>query len=76
MKRNNIDIKADILSRALGGATKTNIVYGCNLNFNIVKRYLKELIERGLLISESPLFHTTDRGEKFLKKYSSMMEFA
>ncbi|NQT09462.1 transcriptional regulator, partial [Candidatus Bathyarchaeota archaeon] len=40
MKRNNLDICADILRVSRGGAKKTHLVYKANLNFNIVKKYI------------------------------------
>ncbi|GAI07498.1 unnamed protein product [marine sediment metagenome] len=47
-RRNNLDISADILRTAHSGARKTRIVYQANLNFDIVKKYLKALLDRGL----------------------------
>jgi predicted transcriptional regulator len=53
------------------GAKKTQIVYKANLNFKIVKKYLKRLLENGLLDSSErgKLFHTTDKGDTFLEQY-------
>ena len=47
MKRNNLDICADILRVSRGGAKKTHIVYRANLNFKIVKGYLTRLAREG-----------------------------
>ena len=69
-RRNNLDICADILQVAKGGVNKTGIVYRANLNFNIVKKYLNNLMENGLLHkTESRHFITTEKGVQFLEQY-------
>lgn len=69
-RRNNLDICADILQLAKGGVNKTRIVYGANLNFNIVKKYLKNLLDNGLLQrTDGRCFITTDKGIQFLEQY-------
>ena len=65
MRRNNLDIEADILAITRSGSVKTWIVYGANLNFNIVKKYIASLINRGLLTQEGKLYLTTERGEAY-----------
>ncbi len=73
MRRDSKDIEADILRVTGTGAKKTRIVYQANLNFKIVKRYLKRLIEQGYLerVHDS-LFLTTSRGEEFLRRYAAL----
>ena len=66
MKRNNLDIEADILDLARQGTKKTHLVYGANLNFNIVKKYLERLISRGLLIFEGSFYYTTEKGLEYI----------
>lgn len=75
MRRNDLEICADILRVARRGAKKTQIVYEANLNFKIVKKYLRRLIENGLLHnSESErLFFTTNKGDNFLQQYSELI---
>ncbi|MDH5201044.1 MAG: winged helix-turn-helix domain-containing protein [Candidatus Bathyarchaeota archaeon] len=75
IRRNDLDICADILRVAKKGAKKTQIVYKANLNFKIVKKYLKRLLENGLLDSSErgKLFHTTDKGANFLEQYSELV---
>jgi len=48
-KRTSLMVAYDILQVAMGGSTKTNLVYQGNLNFKIVKRWLAKLIAKGLL---------------------------
>ena len=73
MRRNDIDICADILKIARVGAKKTHLVYKANLNFEIVKKYLSRLSENRLISSENGHYITTEEGVKFLDTYQ---EFA
>jgi len=72
MVRTYLDHNAEILKLSKYGARKTGIVYGANLNFYIIKKRLKELIEFGLLIEtyhkeiSGKYYHTTPKGEEFL----------
>jgi len=75
MRRNDLDICADILQVAKAGAKKTQIVYQANLNFKIVKKYLSRLIDTGMLsdAQESRLYTTTNRGITFLEQYAELV---
>ena len=73
-RRNDLDICADILEISRDGAKKTHIVYGANLNFNIVKKYLRKLMDNGFLSqTEGPCFVTTEKGTQFLEKYQNLI---
>ncbi len=72
MRRNNIDISADLLYVAKNGAKKTHLVYKANLNFMLIKEYLARLTENGLLESVDEIFYTTDKGTRFLDQYEIM----
>ena len=75
MRRNDLDICADILKIAQTGAKKTQIVYQANLNFKIVKKYLDRLIDNGLLQNqdEARFYMTTHRGTDFLEQYRELI---
>ncbi len=74
MRRNNLDIYADILRAARGGAKKTRIVYQANLNFKIVEKYLKNLILRGYLETNgNGVYLTTLKGNGFIKRYEELL---
>jgi len=72
-----VDIMADILRVARGGAKKTWIVYRANLNFKIVKDYLSEMMGKGLLEAHrgSAIYKTTEKGREFLEQYESFKKF-
>ena len=75
MRRNNLDIEADILDVAQQGSVKTWIVYGANLNFSIVTKYLDGLISRGLLEQDGKLFFTTEKGKEYVKTIQACQGF-
>jgi len=73
-RRNDLDICADILKTARTGAKKTRLVYKANLNFKIIEKYLRKLIDNGLLQrAEDRNFLTTQRGVQFLQRYKDLM---
>ena len=74
MRRNNLDICADLLNVAKEGARKTQMVYKANLNFKIIKKYINRLSEYGFLESERGQYFTTDKGNRFLVQYREFTE--
>ena len=73
MKRNNLDIFADILRVSKDGAKKTHLVYNANLNFNIVKKYMNELLENELLKQNGDRFYQTEKGARFIAQYEELL---
>ncbi len=71
-RRNDLDIVADILQVARAGAKKTQIVYQANLNFKIVKGYLKRLIDNKMLRHDAPHYYTTETGTTYLSRYKAL----
>ena len=74
LQRSRIDIIACILENSYDGSRKTRLIYGCNLSFSQLNRYIDCLVEAGLLkISRrengKELFETTDMGKEFLGDY-------
>ena len=73
-----IEIYSDILKIAVDGARKSHIVYKANLNFKIVKRYLNDLRESGLITdieSESRLYRTTEKGLRYIGHFEGLKEY-
>jgi len=73
-----MEISRDILNVAMDGASKTEMVYRANLNFAIIKKYIRSLEELGMLRveplnSRSKLFTTTERGRIFVKSVEETM---
>lgn len=72
MKRNNLDICAEILQLSEGGAKKTYLVYQANLNFKMIKRYLGKLLEKDFLEQNGDLFFQTEKGARFIEQYEAL----
>ena len=73
-RRHKLDIVADILRNATGGTQKTQLVYSSNINFNLLKKYQKILVEKGFIESTNGQIFTTTRGIQFLQKYEELMK--
>ncbi len=67
-KRGRVDIIIDILEVAKKGTSKTAIVYGANLNFQLAERYLALLLENGFIENMQDKYVTTGKGKMFLEK--------
>ncbi len=72
MRRNDLDICADILRVARRGAKKTHLVYRANLNFSIVKKYIMKLMDGGFLEADNGRYFTTEGGVRFLERYEEI----
>jgi len=74
VRRNDLDICADILRVAQTGANKTRIVYQANLNFKIVEKYLHRLMSNGLLQQTMDRrFLTTHKGVQFVAQFEMLV---
>lgn len=71
--RSRFDIIADILHVVKGdaGAKKTRIMYGANLSYSILTRYLTEVLEACLIRFERSrrCYVLTAKGREFLEHY-------
>ena len=69
--RRKLDIIADMLLVASNGAKKTQIMYGANLSYDLLKKYLEEVRKAYLLSFERKNRHyvLTSKGKQFLEVY-------
>ena len=67
--RKRHEIVADVLTAALNGSKKTNIMYDGKLSFKLLNFYLKITTNCGLLTLDplSRLYFTTNKGKEFLE---------
>lgn len=56
------------------GVRKTHIMYGANLSHKLVTRYLKDVMNAGLLECDGKFYRITDKGERFLEQYKGYEE--
>jgi len=79
VKRGRFDIVYEILSLSRRPVQKTRILYGCNLSYDQLQKYLDYLISRGLLNrfkkSGREVFHITEKGREFLNGYEHLKTF-
>lgn len=69
VNRDRHEIAMEILSRAVSGKKKTEMMRDVGLSYLQAKLYLGELVDRGLLkIDEKHNFKTTKKGNEFLEK--------
>jgi predicted transcriptional regulator len=82
-RRGEVEIMRDVLEVCLRGANKTKIVYGANLNFSRVEKFLGMLKSLGFLAEEndpnrSVVYRTTEAGVSFfdgcLKMENSLID--
>jgi len=76
--RSSIDIYAKIIEIAKDGVIKTRIMYGGNLGFNQLNRYLARMLDLEFLnIPESnpKIFKSTEKGLRFLEVYKKLTSY-
>jgi len=69
--RDHISIIAAILEVANGGSSKTHIMYGANLSFNLLEKYLNVALDSGFIHLEDAKYHLTQSGQEYLKQYKT-----
>lgn len=72
IRRNKIEISDEILSAAIEGAKKTNIVHSSKLDFKIASKYIELLMKKGFLEQHENLYLTTEKGKKLRDKIKKL----
>ncbi len=78
-RRSNIEIIAEMLKVSEKGVVKTEILYGANMSYYQVQKYLGFLLAHGFidqLTMENSHFNyrVTDKGSKLLKCIDTVLE--
>jgi predicted transcriptional regulator len=68
--RDRLAIVATILQIANSGSNKTRIMFGANLSFKLLEKYLALVVDAGFVRVEGSLFSLTEHGHDFLKRYN------
>ncbi len=81
--RSRIQIIADILETIEnegGRSGVTRILYGANLSYDRLMKYLRELVEANLVKenreNNKTIYVLTEKGYRFLKEFRRIKEFA
>jgi predicted transcriptional regulator len=73
--RNSLDIVREVLSLAVVKVCKTRIMYGANLSFLQLEKYLKALLGNALLSFDGDSgYLTTTSGKEFLALYEEYLK--
>ena len=73
--RSHFRIVVDVLSVASKGARKTHIMYGANLSYALLKRYLGDVLDAGLVrLGNDGLYEITEKGRMFLDRCNGYFE--
>lgn len=72
--RSSLDIVREVLSIASVTVCKTRIMYGANLSFHQLEKYLEALLGNALLSFDGDSgYLTTSTGKKFLQLYENYL---
>ncbi|HEV8387656.1 MAG TPA: winged helix-turn-helix domain-containing protein [Nitrososphaera sp.] len=73
-RRSRIDVAAQMLQAAIGGATRTGLTNSCGLSYKSLKKLVILLAEKGLLEYEpmGEKYKPTEKGYQFLQTYDQM----
>lgn len=74
-RRSKFDIVIAILEVVSGGATKTKNIYNANLNFNLAKKYLDFLLEKGLVRTNGSHYEITGKGKTVLENAKELQKW-
>jgi predicted transcriptional regulator len=76
VKRDRVEIMAEILGLCSEPRTKTHVMYGTNLSWKMLQFYLSELQTLRLLEvhEESTRYVVTKRGREFVEKWKELQQ--
>ena len=74
VRRERLEIVKAILELCITPRKKTAIVYQCNLNFKIVRKYLIGCFANGWLIKNGVFYETTNLGKDYLNLITPTVE--
>ncbi|MBN1784754.1 MAG: hypothetical protein JW815_03360 [Candidatus Bathyarchaeota archaeon] len=76
VKRDRVEIMAEILGLCSEPRTKTHVMYGTNLSWKMLQYYLSELQSLGLLEihDNSTRYVVTIRGREFVEKWKELQQ--
>jgi predicted transcriptional regulator len=74
--RNSLEITAEILRLCQKPQTKTRVMYGANLSWGLLQKYLSKLQAKRLLEVQNSQtrYVTTQKGLEFVKTWGELVE--
>ena len=71
-RRDKHEITRDLLTIATKGATKTQLVYQTNINFKVLKTYLRRMTQSKLITNTGKHYHPTPKGHQYLEDFNKI----
>lgn len=71
--RGRLDIIVDLLEICKKESIRTQLVYKGNLNFKILRKYLKILLDKNWVTDNEGTYLITSNGKRFLKKAKDVL---
>ena len=77
VRRDRVEIIAEILVLCSKPKSKTQILYGINMSWKMLKHYLSYIQEHGLLktLENSSKYLVTDKGQEYIDKWYELKDF-
>jgi predicted transcriptional regulator len=73
--RSRLEIIADVLGVVREGAKKTQVMYQANLSYRLLTRYLKDVLDMGLVrMEDGDTYELTKKGCDFLREFRDYHE--
>ena len=73
--RSRLEIIADVLGVVSSGAKKTQIMYQANLSYRLLTRYLRDVLDMGLVrMMDETTYELTEKGAGFLQQFKGYYE--
>lgn len=76
-KRSSMEILQDIIRLAKSGQKKTRIMYGANLSYDMLNKYLEFLTVKGFLVLDAKTgrYGVTTAGHEFLRDLDKVTRY-
>jgi predicted transcriptional regulator len=77
VRRDRVEIIAEILDLCSKPKGKTQVMYGTNMSWKMLKHYLHYMQEHKLLksLDNSSKYVATDKGREFVDKWNELKDF-
>lgn len=72
MRRSYLETLYVILTLSINGVKKTRILYGANLSYSQLEKFLEMSITKELLIKKDDYYITTNKGQTFISDFQKI----
>ena len=72
MRRSRLETLYVILNLSINGVKKTRILYGANLSYSQLEKFLEILTSKELIIKKNDSYITTNKGRVFIRDFEKV----